>query len=301
MRYEYLRYAAVAVLACGLFVMIYLVAGAPSREASRLGMRGLKRQRAIQNGSGWSTIEPLVRWLGVRVSGAMSDELHASMDRQLTLAGDFYGLTPPEYVALSILSGIAGTVFGALVATVTKMPLLAVICLGFGAGGPYLVISGEVTERVKRVTRGLPYAVDLMALAMGAGLDFPGAIRQVVEKSSDPNDPLTEELAWMLQKMQLGHTRRQVLHDLALRIPVASVTEFVSAITQADERGNPVAAVLAIQASSSRQRRSVKAEEGAAKAGVAMSLPLVFVFICILILIMAPIALRLSQSSLASG
>ncbi len=33
--------------------------------------------------------------------------------------------------------------------------------------------------RMKNINRGLPYAIDLIALATSAGSDFPGAVRQV--------------------------------------------------------------------------------------------------------------------------
>jgi tight adherence protein C len=76
------------------------------------------------------------------------------------------------------------------------------------------------------------------------------------------------------------------------------VLEFVGAVAQAEERGHPVAGVLQIQATQSRQRRSVRAEENAAKAGVALALPLILVFISLLILILAPIILRVGHSAL---
>ena len=70
--------------------------------------------------------------------------------------------------------------------------------------------------------------------------------------------------------------------------------EFTGALIQAEERGNPVADVLQIQATSSRMRRSIRAEELAAKAGVAMVGPLVLVFATIMILIMGPMSMSLS-------
>ena len=49
----------------------YAVASAPTRERVRLGMRGLKRERALASATAaWAHVEPLVRWLGVRVSGS---------------------------------------------------------------------------------------------------------------------------------------------------------------------------------------------------------------------------------------
>jgi tight adherence protein C len=294
--YALYRDLAVLAFACSIALVMRTVAEAPTRVASRLGMRGLKRRRAIEDFPPWAQLEPLVRWLGVRVSGLLSDGLHASLDSQLALAGDYLGLTPEEYVALSIVAFFGGIAVGAACgALVGSSALLMIVCGPLGAAIPYLQISGEAQRRLKQINRGLPYAIDLIALGMSAGLDFPGAIRQVVDKSSNPNDALIEELQRLLQELQLGTTRKQALAEFAKRAPTNSVNEFVSAVVQAEERGNPVAEVLSIQAGVSRQRRSVAAEEAAARAGVAMVAPLMLLVLCVLVLLLGPIILRLSR------
>ena len=68
-----------------------------------------------------------------------------------------------------------------------------------------------------------------------------------------------------------------------------------AALIQAEERGNPVAEVLQIQAGVSRLRRSVKAEEAAAKAAVKMVGPLFLLFACIMLLVMGPMVLTLME------
>jgi len=282
-----------------LFAFTYALASAPSRVASRLGMRGLKRRRAIEDGAGWAQLEPVVRWLGVRVSGLIGDETYARLDAQIALAGDYLGLTAEEYVSLSIVSSILSAAAGGLAALAlgNNVALFALIGLALGAALPYLQISGEGQRRLKEINRGLPYVIDLMALGMSAGLDFPGAVRQVVEKSSNPEDPLIEEMTRILQELSLGRTRKQALTDFAKRVPSPAVTEFVSALVQAEDRGNPVADVLQIQAGVSRMRRTVNAEEAAAKAGVKMVGPLFLLFACIMLLVMGPMILKLAQQS----
>lgn len=288
-----------AAIGAALFALTYALASAPSRVASRLGMRGLKRRRAVEDNGAWGQIEPVVRWLGVRVGGLIGNETYAKLDDQISLAGDYLGLTPEEYVSLSIVSsflcalgaGVAGWALG------NNAILFLIIGAGLGAALPYLQISGEGQRRQKEINRGLPYVIDLMALGMSAGLDFPGAVRQVVEKSSNPEDPLIEELTRVLQELSLGRTRKQALSDFAKRTPSPAVTEFVAALVQAEDRGNPVADVLQIQAGVSRMRRTVNAEEAAAKAGVKMVGPLFLLFACIMLLVMGPMILKLAQQS----
>jgi tight adherence protein C len=284
-----MRIAALACMVLALMFFSYGIASSPTRIASRLGLRGLKRQRVLQQNELWAGIEPLIRWLGVRVSGIMSDSQRAELDRQIGLAGDYLGISPDEYLAMTILSAFAGGVVGAFAGYVLEMGgIIFIVGVMLGGAIPYMQISGVAQERLKNIGRGLPYVIDLMALSMGAGLDFPGAVRQVVEKNSNPNDPLVEEFTLLLQTMNLGRTRKEGLLEFARRAPIETVTEFVNSLVQAEERGNPVAEVLAIQATVSRTRRSVRAEELAAKAGVQMVGPLMLVFFCIMGLLMGP-------------
>ena len=281
-----------SVLVCFVLAFMlfsYGIASAPTRVASRLGLRGLKRQRVLQQNELWASVEPTVRWLGVRVSGILSDSQREELERQIGLAGDYMGITADEYLAMMLLSAFTGGIVGWFANYALDFGgIMIVVGIMLGGAIPYMQISGVAQERLKTVARGLPYVIDLMALSMGAGLDFPGSVRQVVEKSSNPDDPLVEEFTLVLQGLNLGRSRREALLEFARRAPVETVTEFVNSLVQAEDRGNPVAEVLAIQATVSRTRRSVRAEEAAAKAGVAMVGPLMLVFFCVMGLIMGP-------------
>ncbi|MDB4944453.1 MAG: Type secretion system protein TadC, associated with Flp pilus assembly [Labilithrix sp.] len=279
--------------------LTYWAAGAAMPTGVRTGVRGLVRQRTLERGGAYARLEPLVRWIGQRVHGLLSPQLRGSLDRQVVMAGSYLGLLAEELVALGLLGSAAGLVAGGLANLVVKVGPMLVVAVGvFGGLAPFLTVSSHASERSKAIGRRLPSAVDLLALSMSAGLDFPNALRQVVEKSGTPNDPLIEELTLVLQSLSLGRTRRQALEELAERAPLDAVNEFVGSVVQAELRGNPLAEVLRIQAEVSRQRRTVAAEEAAAKAGVSMIMPLVLVFLAILILIVGPMAIRLSQSGI---
>jgi tight adherence protein C len=283
----------------GAFALTYAAFAAPRGSGRRLGLRGLKREQLLEQNDVWRFFEPIVRWLGVRFSGLLPERTRESLNRQIGVAGDFMGLLPEELVGLSVLTAVIGLGIGYAAGVWTGMGNLATFgCAAFGAIAPFLSVSDAASRRFKEVNRRLPYAIDLLALGMGAGLDFPAAVRQVVEKSGAPNDPLVEEFTLILQSLQLGRTRRMALEELASRVPSEVVREFVGAIVQAEIRGNPVVNVLRIQAEVSRQRRTARAEEAAARAGVAMVLPLVLVFITILLLIVSPMIIKIQQQGM---
>jgi tight adherence protein C len=281
-------------LAVAVFTLVYVVVASPSMPPSRLGIRGLKRMSTLKSSSLWAQLEPSTRWLGTRLGGLLSSSTRASLDRQITLAGDFWGLTPEEVIALTLISSSLGALFGSLFSLALSRGALYPVVGAFLCGIlPYLQINGLQQERQKRVQTGLPYVIDLLALGLSAGLDFTAALRQVVDKSSNPDDPLIEELNIILQELSVGKTRKQALLQFAERVGGESVREFVSAVVQAEERGSPLSDVLRIQAQSSRQRRSVRAEEAAATASVKMLAPMVLLFVSILMLIVTPMIMQI--------
>jgi len=195
-----------------------------------------------------------------------------------------------------VLGAAGGALMGVAFGAVIGNPELMIMMLTpFGAAVPHSIVSGEGTQRMLQVRRGLPGAIDLMALSMSAGLDFPGAVRQVVEKASSPDVPTIEEFRHMLSGLQLGRTRKQTLLDFANRVPIASAREFVAAVVQAEERGNPLAEVLRMQAEMLRRDRTANAEEAAAKAGVAMAGPILLLVVAIMILLIGPMILKLKE------
>jgi len=244
----------------------------PSRTASRLGMRGFQRQRALLDPT-WSALDPLVRWTSQRVCAFIDEKTRRKLDTALTYAGDFMGLTADEYVALGVLAGLGGASVGLGIASIAGrfwfvIPVLAIACCAV----PHVIVDHARLARFRAINRGLPYAIDLMALSMSAGLDFPGALAQVVAKAK-ANEALRDELGYILQQIHLGRTRAQVLTELAARVPIECVRELVQALLQAEERGTPVAHVLEIQATTARTRRAHLAEAAASDMRGKMVLP----------------------------
>jgi len=289
-----LRIAVPSVVLLALLCASAALFSVSSGPSPYLGVRGLRRVRSMRESALWARIEPTVRWLGERLRPLLRERLRARIDRQIQLAGDFWGLLPEELIALSVLC-MGAAVGAAAVYTMLadkSGALYVVLAAVLGAMLPYLHLSGVEQERKKRIQRGLPSVIDLVSLALSAGLDFPGALRQVLDKTSNPNDPLIEEVQLILHELSVGKTRKLALLQFAERVPSESVTEFVSAVVQAEERGNPLAQVLKIQAEASRQRRSVRAEETASRAGVKMFGPILIIFVVVMLMVLAPLLIR---------
>ena len=106
---------------------------------------------------------------------------------------------------------------GVSVIAESQVGLYVAIGLTIGLVLPYMQITDAGQRRLQNINEALPYVIDLMALAMSAGMDFPGAIRQVVDKSTNPNDPIIVELKRILRELSIGRTRKQALQDFAER------------------------------------------------------------------------------------
>jgi len=289
-----LQIAAVFVLTVSLCLFAAAIVTAPVHPPQRLGLRGQKRALVLAKHGAFGFIEPVVRWLSARLAGFVSPSLSAQLDRQITRAGDVWGLSSAEVVALCLLSGVAGLLLGWTYGLFTEGGMLFSLLLGvLGLCAPALQLTSAGHSRLRRIERSLPQLVDLLTLALSAGLDLPGALRQIVQRAGQPDEPAIEELRLLLQELSLGRTRREALAQLSERAPCESVRALVGASVQSEDQGTPLGAVLATQATSSRQRRTTQAEEAAARAGTAMLLPLVLLFCAVLLLMVGPMVITL--------
>jgi tight adherence protein C len=226
----------------------------------------------------------------------VAPDLRAHLNQQITRAGDVWGLQAEDLVSLSGMSAVAACGLGVAYSLYTDSgQLFAAVALALGAITPYMQLVSTAQKRVRSVQKALPHVMDLMVLGLGAGLDFTAAVRQVIDKAGTADEPLVEELRLLLQELKLGRTRKQALAQLAERAPCDAVRDLVAAVTQSEEQGTPLAAVLAAQAQSSRMRRSVQAEESAAKASTSLMIPLGLLFVSVLLLIVSPMVLTLGE------
>jgi len=288
-----IRTAACLLIALCLAALAYILASVPVPPSPRLGVRGAHRKAAIDAGGFFAATEPAMRFLAALVGPLQRDELRAHQESQLRRADYVLGLTSEEYTALSLLSAVVlGVVVGGASYAAGYSPSLAVPGAVFGLALPYFQVQEIVRSRFKEITRGLPHAIEIAAMCMGAGLDFPGALRLVSRPTNGKPDALASELCALLEELELGHTRKEALENLAERVPTRAVQDFTHAVIQADQKGNPLARVLQVQGRMLNMRRSVAAEEAAARAGVLMIAPMVLLLGCILLLLMGPFVVK---------
>ena len=274
----YLVVALVAAAAAAIAFVLLLVP-AELRDPVLRGYRATRRKQALAQSPLWKLSWPFIRLCTYYAQLIPAPGWKERRGLQLRHAGEPAGLNADEFLGLCIAATLFGLAAGWLAAGALSLGFGVVIVGGFlGMLLPYLWLSETAETRLRAINRGLPQALDLIVLSMGAGLDFIGAVRHVVEKWSDKSDPLCEEMSRFLHELQLGKTRKEALEDLAFRAPTELVKAFVTNAIQAEKRGTPLVETLRIQADVARTKRFQTAEKIAGRAGVVILMPLMFIF-----------------------
>ncbi len=284
-------YAAGACVCLCLAIVTYIMATPDRAQVSALGARGYQRQVARKNPL-FLVVEPALRLVATWVYPFPIGDFRKGVDQLLTSAGDFLGLSADEFIAMCLLSGVAGAV---VIGQMSTAPIVLVCVAGMISLLPYVAVSGIRDTRAVAVTRAMPTAIELMALCVSAGMDFPGALREIVGNNAAEDDVLNSEFRKLLRDLDLGHSRKRALLAFGERVAGDGVADFVAALIQSEEKGNPLKEVLAAQAKVLRVRRSFRAEEMATQAGVKMVIPLAILMMMILIIIIAPLMLKMQQ------
>ena len=213
----------------------------------------------------------------------------ARIDRELVRAGRPHDLAAAEIAACVELGAVFFAVLGFVFVRWSGLGLGTWLgFVVFGGGSPLLWVHDKVKARHRAIGRELPYDLDLLTLAVEAGLDFAAALAKVVEKGRQ--GPLSIELSVTLKELRLGKTREEALHNLSDRVGLFALTSFVRALVQADRLGTPLGKVLRILSAQMRQERTQRAEKLANEAPVKLLIPLIgCIFPTIFLMLFGPI------------
>lgn len=223
--------------------------------------------------------------------------------QKLVAAGSPNYYTPEEYLALSLLMGCGFSLILEIFYVIVNGSLsLTSILLGLVIGLSLSIyqIAEKAQKRLREIMKELPYALDLISLAMGAGATFPEAVKTIIrdQRFGEEEHPLNVEFRAMLSEIELGTTRRQALQNMAARTPLGAMQNLVSSVMQAEELGTPLAKVLHDQSGLLRMQRSTRAEESAAKAGVRILVPCLLLVMAAILILFGPMMIRAMQGGL---
>jgi tight adherence protein B len=147
-------------------------------------------------------------------------------------------VTAGMLITLSLLAGW----FVFLVCFLLSLPVLIAIVFAFSIGAiPWMVIAVKRQRRFLKFEELFPDAMDLLARAVRAGHAFTTGLELIAKEMSSP---LSTEFQKTYEQQNLGLPLRDALQNLAVRMPLADVRIFVTALTIQRETGGNLAEIL---------------------------------------------------------
>ncbi|HEY8633936.1 MAG TPA: type II secretion system F family protein [Candidatus Dormibacteraeota bacterium] len=240
-------------------------------------------------------LRPAIERLGSMLSRSTPQKAAQDLDNRLEMAGRPGNLTPADFgavrlVAAAVMAAVGlllGLLMGGLVYTVGGL----VVGAGLGYFLPVLWLKQKVDARRAQIQKGLPDAMDLLVIAVDAGLGFDAALARVTDKYKNA---LSDMFAKVLREVSLGRPRLEAMDEMGRSSGVDDLHNFIQAIIQSEQFGTGIGKILRIQADEMRRKRRQRAQEKAAQATLKMMLPMVgCIFPTLWIVLLGPAALIL--------
>ncbi len=160
--------------------------------------------------------------------------------------------TPEQVILLTIAIAIGVATLTALTASVSfaaaLFPLYAVLAT-IVAG---IWLDRRAMRRRQAVQASLPATLDLLVLAMEAGLSLDAAIREVV---AEWHSAASREMERVPTLTQLGMSRGEALHDIAEALDLETLRRLAGRVSAAERLGSSVVLILRAEAEEARRER----------------------------------------------
>jgi len=240
-------------------------------------------------------LRPAIERLGSIMSRSTPQKARQNLMNRLELAGRPGNLTPEDFAAVRIVAAAVMAAIGVLLGLLLKNPVYLAVSVALGAGLgfylPVLWLKQKVDKRRNEIQKGLPDAMDLLVIAVDAGLGFDAALARVTDKYKNA---LSDEFAKVLREVSLGRPRLEAMDEMGRSSGVEDLHNFIQAIIQSEQFGTGIGKILRIQADEMRRKRRQRAQEKAAQATLKMMLPMVgCIFPTLWIVLLGPAALIL--------
>jgi len=119
---------------------------------------------------------------------------------------------PPVFASLALSATVdAGARLPIVGLDTTQCLMLACIMLVIGFYGPPFLLRRRIAARQRAIRFGFPHALDMMQVAIEAGLGFDSALARVANELKHAHPALAEEFVIVGLELRAGKSRDQVL------------------------------------------------------------------------------------------
>jgi tight adherence protein C len=234
-----------------------------------------------------------------RLAAAVPARLRPPLElaARIEAAGAPGGLGAGEVMAIKALTALLAAPVGTVVATAAPGRLGVLVIAATPVAGflaPDLYLRRRTRERIRDARRDLPALLDLLRVAVDAGMAPAQALAAVAARS---DSRLAREWAAVAQQVQLGVPLTSALDTLTSRLPAPELDAFSAALRRAARHGAPLSDTLAAQARDARLARRRRIQEEAAKAAPKIQLVVALLLVpSVLLLVAAALAAALLGS-----
>jgi len=242
---------------------------------------------------------PAITFIEYHFCARIPPEWLEKTHKRLQETGVGYILTAEQFYAVRIFSTIVafGMTAFALQALDTSSPLILAGITLVGNFYPLVWLRDVRARREKEILKALPVYLDFITLAVEAGLNLTGAIKQAMDKG--PQGALRNEFQMVTRDLRAGVPRADALRRMEMRLNMKAITSFVGTVIQAEKMGASVGAALRVQSAQRRIERFQRAEKLAMEAPVKLILPLIaFIFPVTFIVLAYPIIVKFMQEGM---
>lgn len=222
----------------------------------------------------------------------VSNDDSSMTKQQLSYAGYRSESAVKVYFGIRMLSTAVFTIFGLVFRnSIGANPALHIVFPAAMALGGYILPNFMLEKRIKKrhniLWLALPDALDLMVIAVEAGLGLDQAINYVATELRNAHPQLTEEFQLVNLEIRAGKRRSDALKNLGERTGEPELRKLTAILIQNDRFGTSVADSLRQHSDYMRTRRRQEAEERAAKVGVKLVFPIFFFILPAMMLVCA--------------
>ena len=178
--------------------------------------------------------------------------------------------------------------------SVTNTAVFGMIGAAVGFYLPRYILRRKIAGRQQRITWGLADAMDLLVVAVEAGLGLNAALNRVGDELKTLHPDMHSEFDLVNLEIRVGRSREEALRNLAERTGVEDIRSFVALLIQADRYGSSIARAVRVFADSLRTKRRQRAEQISQKAALKLLFPLtMFLFPVIILVVLGPALVNL--------
>ena len=200
-------------------------------------------------------------------------------------------------VAILMMPAVAAAI--AMILRIRPQVFIVLVVTGAVLGFiiPSYILEKLVNRRGNKIIKEMPNILDLLVIAVEAGLGLDAAIKRVSRDLTTSCPTIADELAIFSLEVKFGISHNEALGNLSKRSGVEEMAGLVAMLVQAERFGVSVGRSLRIYSDEMRTKRRQQLQEAASKIPLKLLFPVLFmIFPAIMAVMAGPAILSIMES-----